>query len=188
MILRPAPHRLGRVLAPRGPPLGRHHPVAHPLPTQRQAHRAQLVRPRAVGRTDAAGRQLRGTVARRAPAAQPRWPDVEHFDPRRDPVLPGIAQQPNVPHTQRQRPGQAQPRRGRPQLTHLDRHGRGPDVQHELAVQFVRRPQADVDLRGVQPGARGPNGVPAADVVPVQAPQVQGDARHRADRGLGAAQ
>ena len=101
---------------------------------------------------------------------------------------PGSRSSPTSPTRNGSGRRQTQPRRGRPELTDLHRYGRGPDVQHQLAVQGVRRTQADVDLRGVQPRARRPNGVPAADVVPVHAPQVQRNAGHRADSALVAAQ
>ncbi len=71
-----------------------------------------------------------------------------------------------------------------PERPDVDRHRGGADVQHQLAVQLAGRPQRDVDLGGVQPRARSPDGVAAADVLTVDAAQVHRDARHRADLGL----
>ncbi len=99
----PAVYRRGCAFALRRPPLRVDDPVTDPKPVRRQAHRAQLTCPCVLRRADAAAGQFFGPDSRRAAAAQWRWPHVEHLDSGGDPVLPGIPQQPDVSHAQRQR-------------------------------------------------------------------------------------
>ena len=134
-------HGRHHLLTPLGPPLRVDDPLADPLPRHLKTHGAQLIRSRACRRAGASGRQLVSPAARGASATQPWRAHVEHLDARRDPVLAGVPQQPDVADAQRQRVAPAAACRSA-QWPDVDRHRRGTDVQHQLAVQLARRPAA----------------------------------------------
>ena len=169
-------HGRHHLLTTLSPPLWVDDPLADPLPRRLKPHGAQLIRSRAYRRVRASGRQFVRPVACSAAATQPRRTHVEHLDARRDAVLAGVSQQPDIADTQRQRARQPQSCR-RAEWPHMHRHRRRTDVQHQLAVQLPGGPQRDVDLGRVEPCSWSPDGVAAADVLTVHAPQVERDAR-----------